>query len=109
VGRTAAPMLLPPPLVRAQQSVRSAAAELAQLQAKHQDARRARQAAASGAEAVQLDAEVARTAADLQQAQVRLDFAQLALGRDCVTAGFAPSASRLEIEEIRRLKQQLAG
>jgi molecular chaperone DnaK len=105
LGKLAVKRDLPESLTRSQQTAVGVAAELARAQANVHEAQRARQAAQGGADLIRLDARLAQAKNELQQTQVRSDFAHLVLGRDCVSAGFEPAEARKLLADIRRLRQ----
>ena len=96
---------MPEALARSQHLAAAAAAELTRDQAKLQEAQRTRQAVQAGTEVIHLDARLAQANNELQQAQVRSDFAHLVLGRECVAAGFEPAQAAKLLAEIRRRRQ----
>jgi hypothetical protein len=53
---------------------------------------------------IRLDARLAQANNELQQAQVRSEFAHLVLGRECVAAGFEPPQAAKLLAEVRRLR-----
>jgi hypothetical protein len=104
VGKVAVKLALPPSFARSRQAAIVAADELTAAQSNLKQAERARQTGGSTAEAIRLDARLAQAKAELQEVQVRSDFAHLVLGRECVTAGIEPPEARQYIAEIRRLQ-----
>ena len=106
VGKVAVKLALLPSFARSRQAAIVAAGELTAAQSNLKQAERARQTGGSTAEAIRLDAGLAQAKAELQQVQVRSDFAHLVLGRECVTAGIEPPEARQCIAEIRRLQPQ---
>jgi hypothetical protein len=48
---------------------------------------------------------VAQTRTKLNEAQARVDFARVVLGRECMGAGFWPSRMENEIKEIEQLQE----
>ena len=109
VGMAAAELAVPQSLVRSKQAALSAAAELASAREKLDEAELARQEASSGPGAIQLEAGLSRAKTELQQVQVRSDFAHLVLGRESVAAGFDAAGLEDRIEEIRQLQHCLDG
>jgi molecular chaperone DnaK len=107
IGRVAVAVALPPHLSRSQQNAQAAAATLATAELACRQAAHDRQAMMAGAELLQADARLASAKTELQQAQVRADFALLALGRDCVAAGICPPGVEPFVEEVHGLRQQL--
>lgn len=107
IGRHAARMTLPDALARSRQAALEAVTELTCAQANVQDAERARKAAQGSAEILRADAQLAQARTELQQAQVRCDFALLVLGRDCAGAGFCPPGVEKELQEIQHLRKHL--
>ncbi len=105
VGKMAVKLALPEALRRSQQAAVAAAAELSRARAQLHDAEEARRASVNGVELIRLDARLAQSRTELQQSQVRTDFAHLVLGRECVTAGFEPPQAWKYIAEIRRLRR----
>ncbi len=105
VGKLAANLILPESIARSRQSALVAADKLAHAQASVKEAERARQVGHGDRDVIRLDAQLAQAKTELQQAQVRSEFAYLVLGRDCVNACVElPSAEKL-LAEIRRLRQ----
>jgi molecular chaperone DnaK (HSP70) len=105
VGNMAVKLPLPEPLRRSQQTAVAAAAERNCAQTQLQAAESARQASVGSDDLIRLDARLAQARTELQQSQVRADFAHLVLGRDCVNAGFEPPQAWKHIAEIRRLRR----
>jgi molecular chaperone DnaK len=105
VGKLAAHLALPESLARSQQTVQTMMGELASAQADVRQAEGAREAARGNGDVFQLDARLAQARSKLQQTQLRLDFAHLVLGRECVAAGFEPPETQRAFAEIRRLRQ----
>ena len=103
VGRLAAQVALPEPLRRSQRSA-AAAAELARALASVKEAERARQAVRGSADAIPLEAQLVQAKTELQEAQLRVDFAYLVLGRDCASAGFEPPGAQMYLAEIHALR-----
>lgn len=109
VGQLAVDSVVPPPLARAQQAARAAAAEWHRLRAKLKDTERSRQSASAGVEAIRLDAVLSQAREDCQQAETRCQFAYLAFGRQCAATDFFPPGVEREIQEIRQLEIRLKG
>ena len=112
VGRAAEKGTVPDALASSHQAALAAAAEVTAAAAKLKEARHARQAAycpgkGAGAEAIRLEADVSQAKTELQQAQVRSNFAWLVLGRECVGNDFHPGQVDKEVQEIRRLQEHL--
>jgi len=107
VGYAAVMLLVPKPLARSRIAALTAAEELVQVQDKLRKAERARHAVGPGVEALRLDAALVQAKAECQQAEVRSQYAHLALGRDCVGAGFLVPGVDREIQEIRQLEARL--
>jgi molecular chaperone DnaK len=105
VGKLAVKLALPPSFARSRQTAVTTAAELTHAQANLKEAEPTHRASGPTTVAIRLDARLAQAKAELQQLQVRSDFAYLVLGRECVTAGVEPPQSRQYIAEIRRLQQ----
>jgi molecular chaperone DnaK len=106
VGKLAVKLNLPMSFARSRQAAMTAAAELATAQTNLKETERARQSGGSTADAIRLDARLAQAKAELQQVQVRSDFAHLVLGRECVNTGIDLPEARRYIAEIRRLQPQ---
>ena len=109
VGMAAVRVPLPAAIEQSRQIAVASAAPLAQLQARLQEAERARQTAGPGRDAPHPNAAIAQLKVELQQAQTQATFAHLALGRECVMAGFYPPGTDNEVREIQRLQRQIAG
>jgi molecular chaperone DnaK len=109
VGRHAVRMTLPDALARSQHAALEAVSALSCAQANVKDAERLRQAAQDSTESPRADARLSQTRTELQQSQIRCDFALLVLGRDCAAAGYYPSGLESETQEIQRLRKHLEG
>jgi molecular chaperone DnaK len=107
VGQAAAGLALPAPLARSQATAVAATGESARVRAVCAEAERARQAVANRADIIRLDSQLAQAQTELQKKQVRADFAQLVLGRECINAGFCPPGTERDLQEIRQLRQHL--
>jgi molecular chaperone DnaK len=105
VGKLAAQVALPEPLRRSQRSAAAAVAELARALASVKEAERARQAVRGSADAIPLEAQLVQAKTELQEAQSRVDFAYLVLGRDCASAGFEPPGAQTYLAEIHALRR----
>jgi len=107
VGRVAAGTALPQPLARSQTAALKAYEEYCRAQAGCRENELARQAAASRAEIIRLDAALSQARTLLQQNQVRSDFAYLVLGRECANVGCCPPGAERAFGEIQQLRQRL--
>ncbi len=105
VGKMAVKLALPEALRRSQQAALAAAAELGRGGAQLHEAENARRASVNADEMIRLDARLAQARTELQQSQVRADFAHLVLGRECANAGFEPPQAWKQLAEIRRLRR----
>ena len=109
VGQLAAMVLVPKPLARSRLAALTASEEFIQTQAKVREAQRARHAVTPGVEARQFDIALSQAKLESQQAEVRSQFAHLALGRECINASFYPPGVENEIDEIEKLQAYLKG
>ena len=108
LGAAATGLKVPPAISRSQTAALQAISEHTQLKNRLQEAESARQAAGDRSEAIRLDAVVAQTKTKLREAQTRVDFARVVLGRECMGAGFWPARMENEIKEIERLQEHLS-
>jgi len=107
LGTVAAGFTLPAALAHSQTAALQASAEYKRMKTQLKDAECARQTAISRSEAIKLDALLAQARTKLHEAQTRVDFAHLVLGRDCVNAGFRPPNTEHEIQKVQQLQQHL--
>jgi molecular chaperone DnaK len=106
LGKVAVKLSLPDSLARSRQSALAATAELNRAEANIKEAEQSRQASGlDSGETIRLDARLAQAKNELQQMQVRFDFAHLVLGRECVEADLDLTEARKILAEIRRLRQ----
>jgi molecular chaperone DnaK len=105
LGKVAIQYPLPEKIARSRQLALTAAGELKRAQQNLLEAEEARQQGGlDTGEMIRLDARLAQAKNELQQVQVRFDFAHLVLGRDCVEAEIDIAEARKILAEIRRLR-----
>ncbi len=108
IGQAAVAAELPKALRRSQEAARGAAGELEKAAKTLQQAESARHAVSGRAETIRFSSELARAKAAYEQALTQSDFAHLVLGRECLAKRVLLPGVAKEIEEIERLRTQLA-
>jgi molecular chaperone DnaK len=107
VGQAAVQLEVPESIEQGRRSALAAEAELKRAEQALGDAGRQRQGAISTSDMIRFDAALSQARAAVHQAQVKSDFAHLALGRDCVRAGLSSPALDRDLDEIRRWQKHL--
>ncbi|NLF72350.1 MAG: Hsp70 family protein [Candidatus Anammoximicrobium sp.] len=108
IGQAAVAAELPRALRRSQEAARAAAGELEKAAKTLQQAESARHAVSGRAETIRFSSELARAKAAYEQALTQADFAHLVLGRECLAKRVLLPGVAKEIEEIERLRTQVA-
>ncbi len=108
-GQQALKMSLEGDLGVLQQSAVAAAQELQRATSALKQAEAGRGDAVSRQEAVRSASEIAQARLAMKHAQTGCRFAQLVLGRECLSAGLVPTGFQGRAEEVRRLQQRLKG
>lgn len=104
VGERAATGPLPDALKSHKAAVVNAVTEWKTTASTEKSLTLAREKAISQSEIVRATAELAQTRASLRQAELKVRFAQIALGRECVQAGNWPRELNAVVSEIQRIQ-----
>lgn len=107
LGKATVGLTLPSPLSRSQQAAAAAAEQRTRAQEQLNQWERTRQGEVDRCDLIRIDAALARARDELQRAITQHEFALLALGRECVTAGVCPSGLEQEFREVSRLQRHL--